>query len=438
MKNFQIILLVVFGIFAALAAAFFSGAIELPKKASETTFGVTGNVTMWGTLSKSALRDTLEFFNSQSKGELVLNYIQKDPKTYKKELLDSFAFGGTPDIFMLSQDLIFLYQDKIITVPYQGFSERMFLDSYIQAASVFKTEAGILGFPILSDPLIMYYNKDIFDSSGIVSPPTSWKEFFTIVPILTKKTETLEIQKSGLAFGEAKNVRNFKEILLAMNFQLGNDVVVRDTIKSSFETVFSGKSFISSKPAEETLKFYMEFSNPLKNVYSWNKSMPDSMDAFIAGDLAVYFGFASEISLIQQKNPNLNFDIALLPQVEGASTSTTYANVHALVIPKTTKNFQAAYSVVGQFTNGPFALPVSLVSGLSPVRRDLLSVKTPESPYRDLYYRAALQSRSWVDPESTETNAIFTRMIENVLSGLSNYGAAVGDANKELKTLLAK
>ncbi len=438
MKNFQIILLVVFGIFAALAAAFFSGAIKLPTKASDTTFGVTGTVTMWGTIPKASLRDTIDFFNSQSNGELVLNYVYKDPKTYQKDLLDSFAFGGTPDIFMLSQDLIFIYQDKIITVPYIGFSERMFADSYIQAASVFKTEAGILGFPILSDPLIMYYNKDVFDSAGIVSPPTSWKDFFSLVPIFTKKTETLEIKKSGLAFGEAKNVRNFKEILLAMNFQLGNMVVARDTSKGDYLSVFGGKSYLSAKPAEETLKFYMEFSNPLKNVYSWNKSMPDSLNAFVAGDLAVYFGFASEISLIKKMNPNLNFDVALLPQVEGSSTNTTYANVYALAIPKTTKKFQAAYSVVGQFTNGAFALPVSLASGLSPVRRDLLSVKDPSTKYRDLYYRAALQSRSWVDPSSEETNKVFSKMIENVISGLEGYAGAVGDASKEIKTLLAK
>ncbi len=438
MKNFQIILLVVFGIFAALAAAFFSGAIKLPTKASDTTFGVTGTVTMWGTLSKSAMRETITFFNNQSGGELNLVYVEKNPSLYRKELLDSFAFGGTPDIFMLPQDLIYVYQDKIITVPYISFSEKMFNDSYIQAASVFKTETGILGFPILSDPLIMYYNKDIFDSNGIVSPPTSWKDFFSLVPILTKKTETLEIKKSGLAFGEAKNVRNFKEILLAMNFQLGNMVVVRDASKSVYATVFGDKSYISAKPAEETLKFYMEFSNPLKNVYSWNKSMPDSLNAFVAGDLAVYFGFASEISLVQKMNPNLNFDVALLPQVEGSSTSTTYSNVYALAIPKTTKNFQAAYAVVGQFTNGTFALPVSMISGLSPVRRDLLAVKDPTAKYRDLYYRAALQSRSWVDPNSEETNKIFSSMIENVLSGLQDYAGSVGNTSKELKTLLAK
>ncbi|MEZ4114521.1 MAG: extracellular solute-binding protein [Candidatus Paceibacterota bacterium] len=107
----------------------------------------------------------------------------------RKDLLDSFAFGGTPDIFFLSNDLINIYADKVIEIPYQGFTQRMFADTYIQAADVFKRENGILGYPFLSDPLIMFYNKDHFDSKGIVAPPKYWKDFATLVPQLTEKNE---------------------------------------------------------------------------------------------------------------------------------------------------------------------------------------------------------------------------------------------------------
>ncbi len=439
MKNFQIILLVVFGLFGGLAAAFFSGAIELPQKASQSpTGGAAGSVTMWGTIPKSQLRDTIDFFNNQSGGNLTLNYIEKNPATYEKDLLDSFAFGGTPDIFMLSNSLINLYSEKVVTIPYQGFSERMFADTYIQAAEVFKTEVGILGFPLLSDPLVMFYNKDHFDSAAVTLPPKLWKDFSTLVPTLTEKNELLEIKRSGVALGEAKNIKNFKEILLAMNIQLGNNVVVRDYTKSSYVPVFSSKSLISAKPAEETLKFFLEFSNPLKSVYSWNKSLPFSLTAFVGGDVSIYFGFASEISLIQKMNPNLNFDIAQIPQVEGSGTTLTYSNVYALAIPKTTRNFQGAFYVASQIANGPLAGPVSLVSGLSPIRRDLLLPTMSLTKFTDVYYKAAIASRSWIDPSYSESNRIFTDMIENVISGLKNFGSSVADTNTELRNLLAK
>ena len=439
MKTFQIVLLIIFGIFGALAAAFFSGAIELPQKASQSpTGGATGTVTMWGTIPKSQLEESIAFLNKQiGSGGLNLNYVQKSPLTYEKELLDSFAFGGTPDIFILPNSLIKMYSDKLLTIPYQGFSERMFADTYIQAADVFKTESGILGYPFLSDPLIMFYNKDHFDSEGILTPPALWKDFTTIVPALTEKNQLLEISRSGVAMGESKNIKNFKEILLAMNIQLGNNMVVRDYEKALYNSVFSSKSFISAKPAEETLKFFLEFSNPLKSVYSWNKSRPDSLTAFVGGELSVYFGFASEISLIQRMNPNLNFDIANIPQVEGAQNTLTYSNVYALAIPKNSRNLQGAFYVAGQLANGPLTGAFSLVSGLTPVRRDLLTPNSSLTKYTDVYYKSAIASRSWVDPGYEQTNKVFSDMIENVLSGLKDYGKSVSDTNTELKSLLA-
>lgn len=439
MKNFQIILLLIFGLFGGLAAAFFSGAIKLPTRDSQSpTGGAAGSVVMWGTVSKSQLRDTISFFNKQSGGMLSLNYIEKNPLTYEKDLLDSFAFGGTPDVFMLSNSLINLYADKVVVIPYQGFSDRMFSDTYIQAAEIFKNETGILGFPFLSDPLVMFYNKDHFNSKGIVEPPKYWKELSTLVPQLTDKNELLEIKTSGVALGEAKNIKNFKEILLAMNIQLGNKIVVRDYAKSLYTSVFASKSFISAKPAEETLKFFLEFSNPLKSVYSWNKSMPYSLTAFTGGELSIYFGFASEIPLVQKMNPNLNFDIANIPQVEGSGTTLTYSNMYALAIPKTTKNFQGAFYTASQLANGPLAAPFSLVAGLSPVRRDLLAPTASVTKFSDIYYKSAIASKSWIDPDYIETNIVFGDMIENVLSGLKDYSKSVIDTNTELKSLLAK
>lgn len=439
MKTFQIVLLVVFGIFGALAAAFFSGAIELPQKAGDSpTGGAAGTVTMWGTFSKSSLRETIDFFNQQSEGALTLNYIEKDPRNYEKDLLDSFAFGGTPDVFLLPNTLINLYSDKVFEIPYQGFTQRMFSDTYISAADVFKVETGILGYPFLSDPLIMFYNKDHLDEKGILSPPKFWKDFGTIVPSLTEKNQILEIQKSAVALGESKNIRNFKEILLAMNIQLGNAVVVRDFNKAEYVPVFSSNSLISAKPAEETLKFYLEFSNPLSSVYSWNKSRPDSLNAFVGGDLSIYFGFASEIPLIQKMNPNLNFDIANIPQVEGSPNTLTYSNVYALAISRTSTNPQGAFYVASQLANGFFAEPFSLISGMSPVRRDLLVSGRSLTKFSDVYYQSAISSRSWIDPRYEETNKVFSDMIENVLSGLKDYAKSVGDANIEIRNLLAK
>ncbi|MEZ4103330.1 MAG: hypothetical protein R3B55_02090 [Candidatus Paceibacterota bacterium] len=169
-----------------------------------------------------------------------------------------------------------------------------------------------------------------------------------------------------------------------------------------------------------------------------NKSRPDSLTAFVGGDLSIYFGFASEIPLIEKINPNLNFDIANLPQVEGSQNVLTYSNIHALAIPKTSKNPQGAFYVAGQLANGQLAAPFSFVSGLTPARRDLLTPSSSLTKFTDVYYKSAIASRSWVDPSYSETNKIFSDMVENVLSGLKDYSSSVADTNKELKNLLSR
>jgi hypothetical protein len=55
--------------------------------------------------------------------------------------------------------------------------------------------------------------------------------------------------------------------------------------------------------------------------------MPNSLDYFLSGRLATYFGFVSEAPRIRFKNPNLNFDVAEIPSVEKLDNKTVFAKI---------------------------------------------------------------------------------------------------------------
>ena len=75
---------------------------------------------------------------------------------------------------------------------------------------------------------------------------------------------------------------------------------------------------------------------------------------FAAGDLAFYFGFASEISKIRDKNPNLNFDVTFFPQPKGASVAVTFGRMQGLAVLKSSQNSGAAFQVISAMTgSGP-------------------------------------------------------------------------------------
>ncbi len=88
-----------------------------------------------------------------------------------EELVAALASGQGPALVIMPHDLLVSQGDKLTPIPFSIVSERAFLDTYLDGASVFLSNNGILALPILVDPVVMYWNKDLFASAGI---PTPW------------------------------------------------------------------------------------------------------------------------------------------------------------------------------------------------------------------------------------------------------------------------
>lgn len=187
-------------------------------------------------------------------------------------------------------------------------------------------------------------------------------------------------------------------------------------------------------PINSAVRFYTDFSDPVKPVYSWNRSAPESRNAFLAGGVAMYFGSVSELLGMRQANPNLNFDVAPVPSVRGGGAGVA-ANVTALSIPRGSRNVGGALAVALALTttNSQQAL-LSLIS-LPSVRRDAVA-NNPNDPYGAMFQNAAVLSFSFLDPDPSATDAIFKRMVESVSSGKLRVTEASQGAHSELQALL--
>jgi len=91
------------------------------------------------------------------------------------------------------------------------------------------------------------------------------------------------------------------------------------------------------------MRFYTEFSKSNKDSYTWNRSLPPSRSMFEAGDLALYFGYASEYKAIKLKNPHLNFDVAMMPQVGPTATKLTFGRMYGVGVVSASKNQAGAF-----------------------------------------------------------------------------------------------
>jgi ABC-type glycerol-3-phosphate transport system substrate-binding protein len=220
-----------------------------------------------------------------------------------------------------------------------------------------------------------------------------------------------------------------------MIMQAGNPITVR-TPDGAVRSLLNERLDLPEVPANSAVRFYTEFSNPVKPSYSWNRSLPSSLASFTQGDSALYVGFAHEIYDIQKQNPNLNFDVARMPQVRDAAAQTTFGTIYALAVlnqsPRKAGAFQAAYILA----SGGAASFWSDGFGLPPARRDSLA-RLPTDPYKSVFFQDALIAHGFLDPDPASSDAVFGSLIEDVTSGRFAIDQAVLQAHGRLNQLLS-
>jgi ABC-type glycerol-3-phosphate transport system substrate-binding protein len=390
-------------------------------------------VTIWGTIPATSFSNILQGTPLYQSKEFDIQYVEKSEENFDADFIESLASGTGPDIFMLPSEKILKHRNKVFAIPYNVFTARQFKDSFIEGSEIYMAPEGTLALPVSVNPLVMYWNRLIFTESKITEPPKYWDEFYNLANSISKKDGALNILRSAVAFGEFSNISHAKEIVLNLAMQAGTPVTIWNG--SKVQSVFADPLDKPTIPAEAAVNFYTEFSNPSKPSYSWNRSLPNSTNYFLGGDLALYFGFASEMSNLQLKNPNLNFDVAKMPVSREGGVDVSFAFFNALAITKSSKNPNAAFSVISILSGADSEAAFSKVLKLPPARRDLLSQK-PTDAFESVFYDSAIRAKAWLDPSPTETDTIFKDMIESITSGRARTGEAVAKVHREISSLL--
>jgi len=430
MNTFQIVILGVFGVALVVSVLIFSGFI--PTKGDNSN--LRGTVTIWGTLEQELIFASLEEQNRENDKKFIIEYVEIRRDTFDRDLVEALASGTGPDMILLPQDLILRHRDKVLLIPYDTMSIRDFQDTFIEEGELYLREDGIIALPFSIDPLVMYWNRDLLSSAAIAQVPQFWDELFILGPKLTQTDQARNIRKSIIALGEYRNINHAKDILSLLMLQAGDSIIEEDT-EEGFIVTLGAQYNLTTPPAQSALRFYTEFSNSAKPFYSWNRSLPNSKDFFIKGDLALYLGFASEHGEIKEKSPNLNFDVALIPQARDSVRKTTYGKMLGIAILKSSTNIPTAFFASFQIAGKDFSEQFSEESSLPSVRRELLS-EVADTAHQQVFNDSALISRAWFDPSPRETESIFKDMIENVVSGRLRLSDAITRTQKELTLLL--
>ncbi len=434
-KTFQIVFISICIVLTIAGVFVFSFGGTKAKKGSYT--GATAII--WGTEDEKMMTDLINASDSAGT-KVYAKYVEKDAANFNQILLEALATGRGPDAILVSAEDLLTYQDKILTIPFETLNERDFKDRFIEEGELFRTDKGFLAVPFSVDPLVLYWNRDIFTIHDKTSPPANWSTIVSLVPEMRDISEDLTVFEAVISLGDYRNINNAKSILSALMLQSGTVITSLKYQENGEKIILNSELDGSSRdtmvvPAVAALNFYTQFADPLSKVYSWNRSLPNSLDMFASDDLAMYIGFGSESNLIRSKNPNLNFDMALLPQSSASAVPVTYGKMLGIAVFSSSKNQVGAYQAISSLTAAPFIKAYAEKTGLPPVRRDLLAT-LPGTADGNILYKSAIYSRGFLDPNPTKTGSIFQTMIESVLSGRLTSNNAVQGADSQFRLLI--
>lgn len=383
---------------------------------------------LWGTETSDAMLPLLQSYEN-SDSPFRVKYVEKNEENFDADFIAALAAGTGPDAVIIPDRLFLERKNLYYTIPYASYPQRTFVDAFAPESQALLSPDGVEAIPLLIDPLVMYWNRDTFAKAGTLVPPKTWDELTALAPKVSVFDKTLRLSQSMIAFGDAQNVPHFKELLLTLWLQ--------DACNNPGKTCAVDTTDQTASSLTNSIQFFTGFVNPSKTAYSWNHAEQNAKDAFLGGTLATYFGYGSELTDIQKKNANLNFDMAYLPQPANAAKPVTYGSMQLFAIVKNSKNLASAFALGVGFASHDSDQALSTATGIPPMRSDLLSAP-PEDSFSPIVFGSVLRAQGWLDPNPLESSLVLSRLVGDVVSGATPPDQASARAMAELSDLQAK
>lgn len=350
---------------------------------------------------------------------ITINYRKLRPEEFETELLHALAEDRGPDIFSIHNSWVTKYLPKIEPLPAKttmayevtktslGVKQETLIEiretpsiTPIQLRNTFLDvvaddvvrEEKIYGLPLSVDTLVLFYNRDLLNNAGIPLPPTNWQALQENVKRLTYQDQSGNLIQSGVALGTAENVERSPDILALLMMQNGAEMITGGRV--SFGTIpptFPDRNY---NPGPEAIRFYTDFANPSKEVYTWNETFPNSIDAFAQGRAAIVFGYSYHIPYLEAKRQGkLNYGINKMPQIEGRP-EINFANYWVQAVSKKSKHINEAWDFI-QFIAKKNEAKKYLDKTLKPTALRSLIEEQINDDRLEIFADQLLTSKSW-------------------------------------------
>lgn len=265
---------------------------------------------------------------------------EPNPADYYPKLQTTVAGGTAADLFWLSQEYVAGFADKGALLD---LTDRLAeddkpaakLDDYFEPIlQTAQYDGKTYGLPWISQPVMLYYNPDLFAKAGVGEPDESWT--WDIFKENAAKLTDAANGVYGTAFNSWPPLHMFV-------WQAGGDVISEDLSSCP----------IDSPEAIQAADFYASI------IYNEEFAPSEATladqgfgEMAKAGKVAMFYGGAGDdLDYAHKKDPkNAVMKVALVPQ--GPANRTTFAWTGSTVINGGTENADAAYEALVALTEG--------------------------------------------------------------------------------------
>jgi multiple sugar transport system substrate-binding protein len=302
---------------------------------------VTLRMSTWAGVDEAAeLQKILDKINaSQTEYKIVHEPI---PSDYTTQVKTQLAGGSGADIYWLGNEDIALASEGVFMpltdclkdAPAKSVGDVK--DYYPGILQLTTFNNVVYGLPWIAQPVVVYYNKGMFDAAKVDYPKAgwTWDDFLKTAKALTKDTSGKgKVDQWGFTANGWPPPQMFV-------WQAGGDVIDTDAKSSP----------IDSAAAIDAWNFYLSVAYNPELAPSAEIIKEQGFDAmFKAGKVAMFMGGAADDL---DRVPNLNVGVVSVPANPKTKDDSTFAWVGANMVNAATKNPALACKALLAVTDG--------------------------------------------------------------------------------------
>jgi multiple sugar transport system substrate-binding protein len=258
------------------------------------------SLTYWGVFEpKENIQPFIDEYQ-KAHPNIKITYIRKGLKEYKQQIQARAGKENGPDIFRYHNSWVPELRPYLAITPQTVVDDLKYQQTFYQVAqNDLQYNRGYLGIPLMYDGLGLYYNKGLFQSAGLDKPPEHWGDVLATAQQLKSPKGGGNIEIAGIAMGSIQNVDYWQDIFALLMLQS----------QASLKTPAS-----TGENTQTAISFYYQAQRD----GLWSDALPNSVESFAQGKLAMMFGTSWTAFEIQQKNSSIDFGVVPVPQLPGS------------------------------------------------------------------------------------------------------------------------